>query len=73
MTKSVPDPPTLDLSDVEDALMHLSTCLDSAFETNTQVCERADIALGDLAWATRLSLEKCQALTATLIEGVKRA
>lgn len=56
--------------DIEDALVHLSMTLKSAFETNMQVCEQADRALGGLAWATYHSLEISQALVDSLLGGV---
>ena len=58
--------------DIEDALVHLSMTLKSAFETNTQVCERADRALGGLAWTTYQSLEASQALVEALLGGLVR-
>lgn len=58
--------------DIEDALLHLSMTLKSAFETNTQVCERADRAVGGLAWATYQSLEVSQALVEALLGGLVR-
>ncbi len=56
--------------DIEDALVHLSMTLKSAFETNTQVCEQADRAVGGLAWATYHSLEIAQALVESLLGGL---
>lgn len=53
--------------DIEDALVHLSMTLKSAFETNTQVCERVDSVVGGLAWATYQSLEISQALVKSLL------
>ncbi|OAI91266.1 hypothetical protein [Pseudomonas putida] len=56
--------------DIEDALVHLSMTLKSAFETNLQVCERVDRAVGGVAWATGQSLEVGLALVAALLGGV---
>lgn len=56
--------------DIEDALVHLSMTLKSAFETNTQVCEQTDRLLGGLAWATYHSLEISQALVESLLGGL---
>lgn len=56
--------------DIEDALVHLSMTLKSAFETNLQVCERVDRAVGGLAWATGQSLEVAQALVEALVGGL---
>lgn len=58
--------------DVEDALVHLSMTLKSAFETNTQVCEQVDCAVGGLAWSTYQSLEVSRALVAALLGGLER-
>ncbi|MEE1926457.1 DUF3077 domain-containing protein [Pseudomonas sp. 148P] len=58
--------------DIEDALVHLSMILKSAFETNTQVCEQADRSVGGLAWATYHSLEISQALVESLLTGLAR-
>lgn len=43
--------------DIEDALVHLSMTLKSAAETNLQVCERVDRAMGGLAWGPGQSLD----------------
>lgn len=56
--------------DIEDALVHLSMTLKSASETNLQVCERVDLAVGVLAWATRQSLAVGLALVEALLGGV---
>ena len=56
--------------DIEDALVHLSMTLRSAFETNTQLCEQVDRAVSGLAWATNHSLEISQALVEALLGGV---
>jgi len=56
--------------DIEDALVHLSMTLRSAFETNTQVCEQVDRSAGGLAWATYHSLEISQALVESLLTGL---
>lgn len=56
--------------DLEDALIHLSMTLKSAFETNTQVCEQTDRSLGGLAWATYHSLEISQALVESLLSAL---
>lgn len=56
--------------DIEDALVHLSMTLKSAFETNTQVCEQADRSVGGLAWATYQSLEVSKALVDALLGGL---
>ncbi len=58
--------------DIEDALVHLSMTLKSAFETNTQVCEQADRSVGGLAWATYHSLEISRALVESLLSGLAR-
>lgn len=54
---------------MEDALVHLSTSLASAYETNYQVCESAGKPMQGLAWATQHSLEICQALVDSLLKG----
>ncbi|MFW3899438.1 DUF3077 domain-containing protein [Pseudomonas bharatica] len=56
--------------DIEDALVHLSMTLRSAFETNTQVCEQVDRTVGGLAWATYHSLEIGLALVEALLGGL---
>ncbi|MHA6193864.1 hypothetical protein ACX3YG_05770 [Pseudomonas wadenswilerensis] len=56
--------------DIEDALAHLSMTLRSAFETNLQVCERVDRAVGGLAWATGQSLEVGLALVEAMLGGL---
>ncbi|MCU1724802.1 hypothetical protein [Pseudomonas sp. 5P_5.1_Bac1] len=53
-------------ADIDDALVHLSAALTSAFETNAQLCEMLERPLADLAWSTWQSLEICQALTEAL-------
>ncbi len=58
--------------DIEDALVHLSMTLKSAFETNVQVCELAEKSVGDLAWTTYHALEIARALTESLLQGVTR-
>lgn len=60
-------------ADIEDALVHLSMSLKSAFETNAQLCEMIDTPpLGGLAWATCHSLEICEALVESLLGRVER-
>ncbi|MEE1924955.1 hypothetical protein V0R50_15975 [Pseudomonas sp. 148P] len=54
---------------LEDALVHLSTSLKSAYETNFQVCESADLRMRGLAWATQHSLEIGLALLDSLLKG----
>lgn len=54
-------------ADIEDALVHLSAALTSAFETNAQLCEMLSRPAANLAWATYQSLEICQALTGALL------
>lgn len=54
---------------LEDALVHLSTSLKSAYETNFQVCESADMRMRGLAWATQHSLEIGLALLDSLLKG----
>jgi len=78
MTKSVPDPPlrtslATHASDREEALVRLSMSLAAALETNAQVCDMAERPVGDLAWATRLSLEVCQALTDSLLSDARQS
>ncbi|MCU1724388.1 MULTISPECIES: DUF3077 domain-containing protein [unclassified Pseudomonas] len=59
--------------DIEDALVHLSTTLRSAFETNAQLCEMIDTPpLDRVAWATCHSLEICEALVESLLGRVER-
>ncbi|MFD2645540.1 hypothetical protein [Pseudomonas japonica] len=53
---------------MEDALVHLSLSLASAWETNFQVCESASKPIQGLAWATQHSLEICQALVESLLK-----
>lgn len=57
--------------DIEDALVHLSMTLKSAFETNLQVCELAEQEVGDLAWSSYHSLEISRALVESLLRGVR--
>lgn len=52
---------------LEDALVHLSASLTSAYETNFQVCESASKPTQGLAWATQHSLEICLALVESLL------
>ncbi|MDU9388980.1 hypothetical protein [Pseudomonas sp. zfem002] len=54
-------------ADIEDALVHLSAALTSAFETNWQLCEMLSRPTADMAWATCQSLEICQALIKALL------
>ncbi|MDR0281219.1 MAG: DUF3077 domain-containing protein [Paucimonas sp.] len=54
-------------ADIEDALVHLSAALTSAFETNAQLCEMLPRPTANLAWATYQSLEICQALMGALL------
>lgn len=56
--------------DIEDALVHLSMTLKSAFETNIQICEMADRSVGDLAWSSYHSLEISRALVESLLNGI---
>lgn len=58
-----------DGASMEDALVHLSTSLTSAHETNFQVCESADPPTRGLAWATQHSLEIALALVDSLLKG----
>ncbi len=54
-------------ADIEDAMVHLSAALTSAFETNAQLCEMLPRQTANLAWATYQSLEICQALIGVLL------
>ncbi|MHA6193859.1 DUF3077 domain-containing protein [Pseudomonas wadenswilerensis] len=56
--------------DIEDALVHLSMTLRSAFEINAQVCEQVDRAVGGLAWTTYHSLEIGLALVESMLAGL---
>ncbi|MDR0210449.1 MAG: DUF3077 domain-containing protein, partial [Pseudomonas putida] len=42
---------------LEDALVHVTSSLTSAYETNFQVCETGTRPVQSLAWATQHSLE----------------
>jgi len=61
-----------DGASMEDALVHLSMSLASAYETNFQVCESASRPMQGLAWATQHSLEICQALVESLLKGGRK-
>jgi len=54
-------------ADIEDALVHLSAALTSAFETNAQLCEVLPRSAANLAWATYQSLEIAQALIGAML------
>ncbi|MHA6194465.1 hypothetical protein ACX3YG_08865 [Pseudomonas wadenswilerensis] len=54
-------------ADIEDALVHLSAALTSAFETNAQLCEMLPRPAANLAWATYQSLEIGQALIGAML------
>ncbi|MDU9391962.1 hypothetical protein [Pseudomonas sp. zfem002] len=57
---------------MEDALVHLSASLASAYETNFQVCESANRPMQGMAWATQHSLEICRALVESLLSTRER-
>lgn len=57
-------------ADIQDALLHLSAAITSAFETNAELCEQLARPTADLAWATYQSLEISQALTEALLAGM---
>ncbi|MFJ4376470.1 hypothetical protein ACIP1T_28120 [Pseudomonas japonica] len=52
---------------LEHVLVHLSTSLTAAMETNRQVCEMASRPMTRLAWATQHSLEICEAMLEALM------
>ncbi|MCP6606486.1 hypothetical protein NL500_30280, partial [Klebsiella pneumoniae] len=58
--------------ELENALTHLSMLLTSAFETNAQVCDKGEPRASKLAWSTWHSLELCQVLVDSILEGARK-
>ena len=57
--------------DVEEALVHLTVFLRTAFETNLQACDTVkDNYLAGMHWATQHSQEASQALVESMLKGV---
>ncbi|MFK0089700.1 DUF6124 family protein [Pseudomonas sp. NPDC090755] len=55
----------------EDALVHASILLKSAYQTNAQACEKVEPDVRGLLWATQHSLEMSLALVEALLDEVE--
>ena len=59
------------MSSDEDALVHASILLKSAYQTNAHACERVEPEVRGLLWATQNSLEMSLALVEALLDEVE--
>ena len=55
----------------EDALVHASVLLKSAYRTNAHACDMVDAEVRELLWATEQSLEMSLALVEALLDEVE--
>ncbi|MEN5202574.1 DUF3077 domain-containing protein [Pseudomonas wadenswilerensis] len=55
----------------EDALVHATVLLKSAYQTNAQACEKVDPDVRGLLWATQHSLEMSIALVEACLDEVE--